>query len=118
MLTPLTAFSIGFIAGFFCTSLVGSTIRVLYAILGKGMRVSQPFAPKKALWALPLLLVRPGVWVLLAIPYLCYLIYSGRVSPTWTWSMVGLFSSIAYLSTLVFLAMRKSRRRRSRAPGA
>ncbi len=118
MLTPLTTLFIGFFAGFFCMSLVGSTLRMLYAMLGKGTRASQPFAPRKTVWALPLLLLRPGVWVLFAIPYLCYLIYSGRASTTWAWSFVGLFFSIAYTSTLVFLAMRKAQRKRARAVGA
>jgi hypothetical protein len=118
-LTIFTALSIGFCAGFFCTSLVGSTLRLLFAILGKSTGPApQPFSPKRTLWALPLLLLQPGVWVLLAIPYLCYLIYSGRVSRTWGWFFLGFFFSIAYISALVFFAMRKAKRRRAGAVGA
>jgi hypothetical protein len=117
-LTTLTALCIGFFAGFFCMSLVGGTVRLLYAMLGKGTGAGQPFPPKRTLWALPLLLLRPGVWILLAIPYLFYLIYSGRVSRTWAWSFVGFFFSIVYVSTLAFLVMRKAKRKRARAVGA
>jgi hypothetical protein len=118
MPTTLTALCIGFCAGFLCTSFVGSTLRLLYAMLGRSTGASQPFAPKRTLWALPLLLLQPGVWVLVAIPYLCYLAYSGRISAKWAWSVVGFFLSIAYMSVMVLWAMRRAKRKRARAVGA
>ena len=118
-LTTLTALSIGFAAGFLCTSFIARTLRMLFAILGKSTGAPPPFFPKRTLWAaLPLLLLQPGVWILLAITYFCYLAYSGRVSSTWGWAVVGFFLSIAYMSAVVFLAMRNARRKRARAVGA
>ena len=118
-LTTLTALGIGFCAGFFCMSFITRMLRLLFAILGKSTGVPPPFFPKGPLWAaLPLLLLQPGVWILLAIPYLCYLAYSGRVSGTWGWAVVGFFLSIAYMSAVVYLAIRKARRKRARAVGA
>ena len=116
--TTLTALTIGFCAGFVCTSFIGSTLRLLLAILGKSPGAPHPFAPKKTLWAIPQLLLQPGVWVLLAIPYLCYLAYSGRISSTWGWAVVGFVLSIGYMSAVVFLARRKARRKRARAVDA
>jgi hypothetical protein len=101
MPTTLTALSIGFAAGFLCMSFVGSTLRLLSAMLGRSTSAPQPFAPRKTLWALPLLLLQPGVWALVAIPYLCYLAYSGRISARWAWSVVGFFLSIAYMSVMM-----------------
>jgi hypothetical protein len=118
-LTALTALGIGFAAGFFCTSFITGMLRMLFAILGKSAGPPPPFFPKRPLWAaLPLLLLHPGVWILLAIPYLCYLAYSGRVSSTWGWAVVGFFLSIAYMSGLMYWALRRARRKRARAVGA
>jgi hypothetical protein len=117
-LTTLTALCIGFGAGFVCVSFVGSTLRLLYAMLGRSIGAPPPFAPKRTLWALPLLLLQPGVWVLIGIPYLCYLVYSGRIASRWAWSVVGFFLSIAFMSVMTFLAMRKAKRKRARAMGA
>ena len=50
---PLTALCIGFCAGFPCTSFVGSTLRLLYAMLGRGTGASRPFAPKRTLSGAP-----------------------------------------------------------------
>jgi hypothetical protein len=118
MPTTLTALCIGVCAGFLCTSFVGSTLSRLYAMLGRSTSASQPFAPKRTLWALPLLLLQPGVWVLVAIPYLCYLAYSGRISAKWAWSVVGFFLSIAYAGVLMLWARRRAKRKRARAVGA
>jgi hypothetical protein len=112
-LTTLTALSIGFCAGFLCVLFITSTLRLLFATLGKSDGTPPPFAPKRTLWALPLLLLQPGVWVLLAVPYLCYLAYSGRISTTWGWAVVGFVLSIGYMSGLVFLARRRARRKRA-----
>ena len=117
-LTTLTALSIGFVAGFVCMSFIGSALRMLLAILGKSPGGPHPFAPRRTLWALPLLLLQPGVWVLLAIPYLCHLAYSGRISSAWAWAVVGFALSIGYMSAVVLLARRKARRKRARAVGA
>jgi hypothetical protein len=116
--STLTVVCVGFCAGFFFMSFVTRALRMLYAMLGKGTGASQPFAPKRTLWALPLLLLQPGVWVLVAIPYLGYLAYSGRISARWAWSVVGFFFSIAYMSVVMLWAMRKAKRKRARAVGA
>ena len=117
-LTTFTALSIGFIAGFACMSFIGRALRMLLSILGKNAGPPHPFVAKRMLWALPLLLLQPGVWVLLAIPYLCYLAYSGGISSTWGWAPVGFVLSIGYMSALVLWARRKARRKRTRAVGA
>ena len=117
-LSTLTVVSVGFCAGFFFMSFVARALRMLYSILGKGTVASQPFATKRTLWALPLLLLQPGVWVLVAIPYLGYLAYSGRISARWVWSVVGFFLSIAYMTVVMLWAMRKAKRKRARAVGA
>jgi hypothetical protein len=117
-LSTLAVVCVGFIAGFFFISFATRALRMLYVMLGKATGASQPFAPTKTLWALPLLLLQPGVWVLVAIPWLCYLAYSGRISARWAWTVVGFFLSIAYMSVVIFWAMRKAKRRRARAVGA
>ena len=117
-LTTFTALSIGFIAGFVCVSFFGSALRMLLSILGKSTGPPHPFVPKRTLWALPLLLLQPGVWVLLAIPYLCYLAYSGHISSTWGWAPVGFVVSIGYMIALLLWARRRARRKRARAVGA
>jgi hypothetical protein len=116
--STLAVVGVGFCAGFFFVSFVTRALRVLYAMLGKGTGASQPFPPKRTLWALPLLLLQPGVWALVAIPYLCYLAYSGRIPARWAWSVVGFFLSIAYMCVLMLWAMRRAKRKRARAVGA
>jgi len=116
--STLTVICVGFCAGVFFVAFVASALRLLYSILGIGTRPSQPFPPKRTLWALPLLLLQPGVWILVAIPYLCYLMYSGRIASEWAWSIVGFFLSIAYMISAMFWAMRRAKRKRARAAGA
>jgi hypothetical protein len=117
-LSTLTIVSVGFCAGFLFVAFVTSALRMLYSILGKGMRPSQPFPPKRTLWALPLLLLQPGLWILIAIPYFCYLVYSGRMATEWAWSIAGFFLSIAYMILALFWAMRRAKRKRARAVSA
>jgi len=108
----------GFLAGFIGTQLVTRALRLLYALLGKSTGEPQKYVPQRRLWTIPLLFLHPGVWVLVGVPFLGYLAYSGRVAAIWGWFVGGFILSVAYVSTLVLFALRKLKRKRASAAGA
>src|SRR5437660_11825824 len=91
-----------------------ATSLLLFTLLGKSTGEPQKFAPKRRLWAIPLLLLHPASWALLGVLYLTYLAYAGRVAAVWGWFVGSFFLSIVVMWTVAVIALYRLRRKRSR----
>ena len=116
--STLAIVAAGFFAGFIGTMLFTRALRLLYTLLGRSQGEPQRFVPKKRVWAIPFLVLHPGVWFLVGIPALAYLAYSGRIPAVWGWFVVGFCLSVVYMGTLLLFAIHRLRRKRARAAGA
>ena len=117
-LTTLAAVFGGLFAGMIGGQLLTRGLRLLYALLGKSTGEPKNLVPKRRLWAIPLLLLHPGSWVLVGIPYLGYLAYSRRIPTFWGWFVCGFLLSLVLVFGAATLAVWKIRRKRSHAAGA
>ena len=107
-----------FFAGVVWNQLFTRALRLLFTLLGKSTGEPQKFAPKRRLWAIPLLLLHPASWALLGVLYLSYLAYVGRVVALWGWFVGSFFLSIVVMWTVAVIALYRLRRKRSRVAGA
>jgi hypothetical protein len=103
----------GIFAGMFGFQLITRGMRLLYALLGKSTGEPKRLVPAKRLWAIPLLLLYPGTWVPVAIAYLSFAVYTGRVGSVWGWFLSGVLLGIAGMCAVVLNALRRIRRKLS-----
>jgi len=108
-LAPWAVVCGGFYGGFVVTYLVTTAVRFLYGSPGSITSERQKHRMIR-------LLAIPGL--LFGICGLGYLAYSGDFTGKWGWFAVGFLLSITYMGALVFLVMRKARRKRASVAGA
>jgi hypothetical protein len=108
----------GFFAGLIWLQFFGRAIRLILTASGKVTIGAAPFVPKGGRWAIPLLLINPAPWLLLAILWLAYATYSGLVPSMWAWFVGGFFLSVLLNWSMVFVVVYRAKKKRTRAEAA
>jgi hypothetical protein len=108
----------GCLAGAFETMLLGRVARLPASLLGKKLPEVQGPLPKRRAWAIPLLFLHPASILLMAMFWLSYLLYVGRVASIWGWFIGAFFCSIILMYGLGFYAFSKAKRRHAESGGA
>ena len=108
-LAPWAVVCGGFWSGFVGTFFVTTSIRYLYG--SRRATTSEPQRHRRT----RLLAVLGSLFGVFGLGYLAY---SGGFTGEWGWFAVGFLLSITYMGALVFLVMRKARRKRASMAGA
>ena len=112
MLLPL---AIGFVVGLLSGVFVSHWLALVLEILGvRGAAMPQRH-PERRFRRLPLMLLHPITWLLVATIWIAIRVVDGTLSPAWGWGVLGYYLNFVFVGTIVTIAMRSQRKKQAQS---